>query len=125
GYRLPGRRKTGVDQERDEQQESDAGDHGEGQEPLPDDAPHQALARIRDDLPDAIERGLELREHRGGTGREKNEADHHRAGPSLWAVRAPEDGLDHVGAVVAYEGAHLGHDSPFHGRALEDEADNG
>ena len=72
-----------------------------------------------------IQGALQLREHRGGTEQQHGGADHHRQRTLGRVARVPQHGLHHLAPLAADEETHLGHDSPLHGGALEDQTGHG
>ena len=118
-------RQRGAEHQRDEQKKTDGQHHGDGQQPLLEEAPDRAPARLVVDAPDAVERALELGEDRGRSDQEDDQTDRERPGFLLGVVRAPQYGLRDLGPGGADQIAHLGDELLFHRGALEHETGHG
>ena len=115
------RRERRVEEERDQEQEADAEDHRQRQETILDEAPPGALLRIGFDVPDEVQRVLQLDEHRRRADDQCQDADRERELAGLGLAGVLDHRLDHLGAGSSHESAHFTDDAPLHGLAPEDQ----
>ncbi len=104
------RRDDGTEHQRDHEQEGDAEDHAERQQPRAQQVPPAGRALAHRGAPDAVERVLQLAEHRGRADQQQRHAEG-RAGDAVRRlVEAGENALDGFGRVGAHQLAELAED---------------
>ena len=107
------RRDGGADHQRHQQQKAEPQDHAEGQEAGSQQRPDPALFPRRR-VPYAIERTLQLAEHRGGTDCQEYHADQRRDEALPGHACTGDQSLYGGGAFVADQTSQLGHDLAPH-----------
>src|SRR5262245_54616520 len=99
----------GAQHQRDAEQEPDAQDGREGPEPRPDYG-HDPRSRPAWDVPDLVQRRLELTERAGGAEEQHEEPDQGGQRAGTLTVRALDQRLDGGGALLPHEVADLADD---------------